>query len=401
MLKKYRYKAKTFEGKEAKGLVEANSKRNAATVLRGRGMVVIDMKEIGNSVSSSFLTIFQGVSRNDIVNFTRQLSTMISAGLSLIDSLQGLQEQSKPALAKVISEILNDIRGGKTLYDAMSRHPKEFSQIYLALIKSGETAGMLDKVLAKLAENLEKQRNFTSKVKSAMIYPIIVVIVMVVIAFLMMVLVVPKLVSMFKQMEIDLPLPTIILIGVSDIFAKFWWLIIIFVFGGLYGFNVWKKTPEGKKKYDEILLKIPLAGKLLIKIILADVTRTLSMLIGTGVSIIEALNIVAEASGNTVFDQAIKASAKKVEKGAPLSACLADYEVFPAIVPQMVAVGERTGKLDEVLSRIAVHFEEESEIAVKGLTAAIEPIMIIILSIGVAFLVFSIILPIYNLTSSF
>ena len=401
MLKKYRYKAKTFEGKEMKGLVEANSKRNAAMVLRGREMVVFEMKEIGNSAVASVFTIFQRVSVNDIVNFTRQLSTMISAGLSLIDALQGLQEQSKPVLAKVIGEILNDIRGGKTLYDAMSKHPKEFSPIYLALIKSGEMAGMLDKVLAKLAENLEKQRNFTSKVKSAMVYPVIVVIVMVAIAFLMMVLVVPKLVSMFEQMDIVLPLPTIILIAISGFFAKFWWLIIIFVFGGFYGFNVWKKTPNGKKKYDEILLKLPLAGKLLIKIILADVTRTLSMLIGTGVSIIEALNIVAEASGNTVFEQAIKASAKKVEKGAPLSTCLADYEVFPPIVPQMVAVGERTGKLDEVLSRIAINFEEESEIAVKGLTAAIEPLMIIILSVGVAFLVFSIILPIYNLTSSF
>ena len=401
MSKKYRYKAKTFEGKEAKGLVEANSKKSAAIVLRSKGMVVIDMKEIGNNIVFSSLVVFQRLSHNDIVNFTRQLSTMISAGLSLIDALQGLQEQSKPVLAKVIGEILNDIRGGKTLYDSMSKHPKEFSPIYLALIKSGETAGMLDKVLKKLAENLEKQRNFTSKVKSAMVYPAIVVIVMVVIAFLMMVLVVPKLVSMFKQMEIDLPLPTIILIGLSDFFAKFWWLIIICVFGGFYGFSVWKKTPEGKKKYDAILLKIPLVGKLLVKIILADVTRTLSMLIGTGVSILEALNIVAEASGNIVFEQAIKASAKKVEKGAPLSDCLAEYEVFPVIVPQMVAVGERTGKLDEVLSRIAIHFEEESEIAVKGLTAAIEPVMIIVLSVGVAFLVFSIILPIYNLTSAF
>ena len=401
MLKKYRYIAKGMDGRNIKGFVEAASEENALQILRRREMVVIKLSEVKESPLTDILNFFRKVSQNDIVNFTRQLSTMIGAGLPLVDSLRSLQEQSKPSLAKVIARVLDDIKGGTTLYNALGKHPQCFSGVYLALVKSGETAGMLDKVLDKLADTLEKQRNFTARVKSAMIYPIIVVSAMIVVAFLMMVLVIPNLMGIYKEMGAELPLPTVILMGVADFFAKYWWLMIIVFFGAGWFFLSWKKTPGGRRKFDAFLLKIPLVGKLLTKVILTNITRILAMLVGTGVSIIDSLNIVSKTAGNVVFEKAIEASARKVEKGVPLAVCFADFEFIPPIVSQMIAVGEETGKLDEVLERMAAHFEDESDIALKGLTAAIEPIMIVILGVGVGFLVISVLLPIYNLTSQF
>ena len=390
-----------MDGKNIKGFVEAAGEENALAILRRREMVVIKLSEVKESPLTDILSFFRKVSQNDIVNFTRQLSTMVGAGLPLVDSLRSLQEQSKPSLAKVIARVLDDIKGGTTLYNALGRHPQCFSGVYLALVKSGETAGMLDEVLDKLAGTLEKQRNFTARVKSAMIYPAIVISAMVVVGFLMMALVIPNLMSIYKEMGAELPLPTVILMGIADFFAKFWWLVIIIFFGGGWFFLSWKKTPDGRRRFDAFLLKIPLIGKLLTKVILTNVTRILAMLVGTGVSIIESLNIVGKTAGNVVFEKAIEASAKKVEKGVPLAVCFADFEFIPPIVSQMIAVGEETGKLDEVLERMAAHFEDESDIALKGLTAAIEPIMIVILGVGVGFLVISVLLPIYNLTSQF
>lgn len=398
---KFFYNARTAEGKKIRGLVEARNEKGAASVLRSKGLVVVGLKEKGQGFLSNLLIIFQRVSSNDVVDFTRQLATMVSAGLPLTQALEGLHDQAKPAFAKVLAEVLNDVRGGSSLHEALSKHSGVFPKIYLALVKSGETGGMLDEVLKKLADNLEKQRNFASRVKSAMIYPIIVLTAMVVVGFLMMVLVIPKLLGMYKEMGAKLPLPTQILIAIASFFSQFWWLLLLTIVGLIYGFIAWKKTPSGRKAVDGFWFKIPLLGRLKEKVILTDLMRTLSMLISTGVSIIEALNIIAEAAGNVIFEEAIKASAKEVEKGTSLAVSFGRYEFFPPIVPQMVAIGEETGKLDEVLARVAIHFEEESDLAIKGLTAAIEPIMIIVLGLGVGFLVMAIILPIYNLTAQF
>jgi type IV pilus assembly protein PilC len=401
VMKKFRYRGKTQDGKPIHGWVEAVNAKTAAVILRSRNLIVFDLNEEGKSFLDSSFTFLQRISSNDIVSFTRQLATMINAGLPLTNALESLQDQAKPALAKVLAEILNDVRGGTSLYQALAKHPRYFSPIYLALVQSGEAAGLLDKVLSKLADNLEKQRSFASRVKSAMIYPVIVIIAMIVVAFLMMIFVIPKLLGMYKEMGAQLPLPTQILISLADFMAQFWWLIILTVVGSTYGFLTWRSTAIGRRTIDAAWFKIPLVGSLKEKVILASLTRTLAMLIGTGVSIIEALNIVAGAAGNVVFEEAIKKSAKEVEKGLPLANSFAQYEFIPPLVSQMIAVGEETGKLDEVLLRVADHFEEESDLAIKGLTAAIEPIMIILLGIGVGFLVISIILPIYNLTSQF
>lgn len=335
------------------------------------------------------------------MDFTRQLSTMINSGLTLTNALTILQDQARPAMDKMLSVIIRKIEGGATFHSALLTYPNVFSKVYVSLIKSGEAAGKLDRILGELADSLEKQEAFKRKVKGALIYPAIVITGMVIVAFIMMVYVVPKLTEMYEEMEADLPLPTQVLIGISNFLASFWYLVVIAAISLIYGFNRWRRTYLGREAFDSFILKIPIIGKLITKIILTQVIRTLSMLINAGVPIIEALNIVADAANNAIFERSIREAAKKVEKGLPLTVALEKYEEYPTVVIQMISVGEQTGKVGEVLARVAVYFEQEAEVAIKGLTTAIEPLMMIVLGIGVGFIVISIITPIYNLTSQF
>lgn len=400
-MKRFKYKAKTTKGTTVNGLVEGINKKQAARILQERNLTVFSLQEKNLNKFNFLLNIFHHLSSKDITEFTRQLATMIGAGLSLIDSLIILQEQSKPAMAKIIEDIIKEVEGGSSFHKALLKHTDVFSKIYLALIKSGETAGSLDEVLKKMASSLEKQEEFKSKVKGAMIYPIIVVIGMIGVIFIMMVYVVPKLTSMYEEFGTTLPMSTQILINFSKFMTKFWPLVFIFFGGGIYGFRYWKKTANGRRIFDRLMLKLPVVGVLKTKIILTDITRTFSMLLGAGVSVIEGLNIVAEAANNVIFEESIRKAAKSVEKGFPLTTTFEKFEEYPPIFTQMVSVGEETGKLDEILARLSKQFEMESETAVKGLTSAIEPLMMVVLGIGVGFIVISIITPIYNLTSQF
>jgi len=400
-MKRFSYKAKTTAGKTISGLIEALNQEDAVKILREKKMTVFSLQEKGKDGINSLLSIIQGVSAKDVAGFTRQLSTMISAGLPLTNSLLILQEQAKPAMAKVLGEVIKEIEGGSSFYDALAQHPNVFSKIYLALVRSGEAAGSLDEVLKNMADSLEKQEEFKGKVKGAMIYPSIVVIGMIVVIFIMMIFVIPKLTSMYEEFGTELPLPTKILIGTSKFFSHFWFVVIGIIVGLIYAFQTWKKTAFGREKIDQITLKIPILGVLKTKIILTEISRTLAMLLSAGVTIIEALGIVAEAANNAIFEKSIQKVAKDVEKGLPLTSSFGQFEEYPAIFSQMVAVGEETGKLDELLLRLSKQFEMESETAIKGLTTAIEPLMMVVLGIGVGFIVISIITPIYNLTSQF
>lgn len=400
-MKRFSYKAKTTAGKTISGLIEALNQEDAVKILREKKMTVFSLREKGKDGFNSLLSVIQGVSARDVAGFTRQLSTMISAGLPLTNSLLILQEQAKPAMAKVLGEVIKEIEGGASFYEALAQHPNIFSKIYLALIRSGEAAGSLDEVLKNMADSLEKQEEFKGKVKGAMIYPSIVVIGMIVVVFIMMIFVIPKLTSMYEEFGTDLPLPTKILIGTSKFFSHFWFVVIGAIIGLIYAFQTWKKTAFGREKIDKITLKIPILGVLKTKIILTEISRTLSMLLSAGVTIMEALGIVAEAANNAIFEKSIQKVAKDVEKGLPLTSSFSQFEEYPAIFSQMVAVGEETGKLDELLLRLSKQFEMESETAIKGLTTAIEPLMMVVLGIGVGFIVIAIITPIYNLTSQF
>ncbi|MFC1710216.1 type II secretion system F family protein, partial [Patescibacteria group bacterium] len=261
---------------------------------------------------------------------------------------------------------------------------------------------VLSEVLVKLSDNMEKQQEFRGKVVGALIYPVIIVIGMVGVALIMMIFVIPRLLSLYSEFDAELPMPTRVLMGVSGFMAKFWPIIFLGLGGAIYGFYMYRKTQAGRYKTDEKILKIPLIGPLITQIILTDLTRTLSMMVGAGVSILEGLNISSEVVNNSVISKALKDAAKDVEKGFPVAYSFAKRaEVFPYILSQMIAVGEETGKMDEVLQKLSHIFEVESDQKVKSLTAAIEPLIMVILGIGVGFLVIAVILPIYNLTSQF
>jgi type IV pilus assembly protein PilC len=304
-------------------------------------------------------------------------------------------------MQKIVGQILADVEEGESLSSSMKKYPEAFSKTYIALIKSGEVGGVLDEVLVRLADNLEKQQEFKGKVKGALIYPAIVIAGMFIVALVMLIFVIPQLTSLYDQFDAELPLVTKILIGVSDFMQFFWPFLILLIGGGFYGYNAYRQTENGRRKTDELLFKIPIMGDLQKQIILTDLTRTMSLMVGSGVSILEGLTISSEVVGNRVISDALEDAADLVEKGFPVAFAFSKHpEAFPFILSQMVAVGEETGKMDEVLIKVSHVFEVESEQKVKALTSSVEPIILLFLGVGVAFLVVAIILPIYNLTTS-
>ncbi len=399
----FKYKARGADGKILTGLVEAPNQSTASRLLHDKQLFVVDLRENTDAFAfGGFNKQFNKVGFTEIVNFTRQLSTMVTAGLSLPESLTILRNQTaNTVFATMLQEVEHQIVGGGTLGDSLAKYPDLFSPTYIALVKAGESSGTLDQVMNRLANIMESQREFKSKVAGAMIYPIIIIIGMAIVTFVMMTVVVPKLTDLYKDFNIDLPASTKLLMGVSGFFVHFWWLIIILGIGLSELFRRWRKTPEGELVVDTILLKIPLFGELQKKIILVEFTRTLGMLIASGIHILEGLRILRDSLGNVLFRNAITEISKKVEKGFPLGETFASYQVFPPIVSQMMKVGEETGKLDDTLTKLSNYFESESEHLVKGLTTAIEPIIMVVLGVGVGFIVISVITPIYNLTSQF
>ncbi len=401
-MKRFLFKAKTDNNQQIKGVIEAVDFNNAKRLLIERGYHIIELKERRSRVHLlKKLGLRHKVRYNDIVNFTRQLSTMLSAGLSLADALEILQTQSSSALSQVIHQVLSDVQGGVTFGQALSHHPKVFDRVYISLIRSGEAAGSLDKVLSRLADDLEKKREFNSKIRGALVYPAIVILAMIMVAMVMIMVVIPKLSVLYESFNSQLPMSTQILIGISHIMTDYWWLMLLSIIGFINFLAWFKKTPFGGYWLDKLVINLPVWGKLQKEVILTNFAYTLSMLLEAGVPMLVSLAIATETSNNRVYQSSIKAVTDQVEKGIPMSAAMEIDEVFPMIVSQMVGIGEETGELDTVLARLAHFFEVEAEQKVKNLTTAIEPLIMIVLGVGVGFLVISIIMPIYNLTSQF
>lgn len=401
-MKKYNYKAKDATGKVITGEVEASSASYAAKLVRERNLTVISIREAGNDPISMLTNMRTKISGADVSTFTRQLSTMINAGLPITESLSILRSQTKPSFQPIITQVLADVEGGESLSKSIARHPSVFSATYIALVKAGETGGVLDKVLARLADDLEKSQEFQGKVKGALIYPAIIIIGMILVAFIMMIFVIPRLTSLYTEFNAELPLPTKILIGISNIVVAIWPVLIVLGIAAAFGLREYAKTPTGRHQIDALKFKVPVFGELQKEVYLAELSRTLALMVGSGVSILEGLSVTAGVISNTVISDALKDAAKQIEKGFPIAYSFAQHpDAFPYLFSQMVAVGEETGKMEEVLLKVSRIFEVESDQKVKTLTAAIEPIVMIVLGVGVGFLVISIILPIYNLTSQF
>lgn len=401
----FKYTAKDINGKSVSGQVESADEAALVKILQQEGLIPTEVRKHGGKgggITLSFLSFGKGVPYGELVGFTRQLSTMISAGLPLTDSLIILQKQTKSAsFAKTLSEVVVAVEGGLSLSQAMSSHPGTFDVIFIKLIESGETGGVLDKVLSKLAQSMEKEREFKSKTKGAFVYPAIVVTVMVVVMSLMMIFVIPKLTGLYAEIGTQLPLVTRIMIGLSNFMIKFWWLLIILIVGFVISFKAFAKTPKGSDLVSKFVLKVPVWGKLRRTLVLTEFTRTLGLLIGTGIPIIVALKTVRDILNSSTYRDGIDVAISRVERGSPLYQPIAANPAFPPIIAQMIRVGEETGKMDEVLSRLSMYFEEESENLVRNLTTAMEPIILVVLGAGVGVMVLSIILPIYNLTAQF
>ncbi len=397
---KFAYNVKDSKGQTQKGIVEAATLKDAINLLHEKSLVVINITVAGTPLSLNFGG--SGISFSDLVLFTRQLSTMITAGLTLVEALGILRQQlSKPALIKLVVQIETDVKGGKSLVEVLEKSPKVFPPIYLALVRAGEATGKMDVILTRLADSLEKSRNFKSKVRGVLVYPSIVVSGMGIVSFIVMTVVVPRMTGLYKEFGVTLPLPTQILIAVSSFLLNFWFIIIFAVVGGVVFYLKFKQTNSGKHVIASLSLNVPIFGPLIKQATLVEITRTLALLIDGGVPILTSLEIAQDATSNILYIEAFRDAGKRVEKGFPLSEPLSGNSLFPPILSQMVAVGEQTGKLGDSLFKLSSYFETEAESAIRTLTTALEPLIMIVLGLGVGFLVMAILLPIYSLTSKF
>ncbi len=396
----FKYIVLDSSGKKRAGTVEANSKELALGLLKQDNNFVISLEESRES-PFDLLASIGGISTNDVVAFTRQFSTMISSGISLARSLEVLIDQvDNPKFRKVLTMVLKDVEGGSSLADALSKHPDVFSRTYQALVRAGESSGTLDVVLKRLATSLEADRDLRSRFRNAMIYPAIVLVAMVGVFILMMVMVVPQLAGMYKSLDVPLPLPTQIMIKVSDFMTAHFLVTFLLLVSGVLGIAYFKRTEFGKHLLTEISFKAPVFGKINKTKELTSFSRTLSLLIGSAIPIVEALHIVAQVVDSDALREALVGAATYVERGNSLSEYFRGNKIFPPLIGQMSGVGEETGKMDEVLEKVADYYEGETTSAIENLSAALEPLILILLGVMVGLIVYSIIMPIYKITTS-
>ena len=393
----FTYQGKNRAGTKVNGEQAANSKAELASLLRRQQISVTKMSEKGKEfVMPSFGT---GVKSNEISIFTRQFSVMIDAGLPLVQCLEilGGQQENK-TFQKVLLGTRAAVEGGATLSAAMRQYEKIFDNLYVNMVEAGETGGILDTILQRLSIYIEKNVKLKRAVKSALVYPTVVIFVAVGVITLLLWKVVPIFTTLFVSLNVALPLPTRIVIGLSHFVGSiFGFLSFVAIIGAGIGMKVWYGTEPGRMLIDRALLKIPLIGILLRKIAVARFTRTLGTLISSGVPILEGLDITARSAGNAVVEQALLFTRKQLEAGRTLADPLKETDVFPGMVTQMIAVGEQTGAMDAMLQKIADFYEDEVDAAVKDLLAAMEPIMIVVLGVVVGGIVISMYLPIFSL----
>lgn len=399
----FSYRARDRQGQVLTGETEGSNPQAVIKALRDKGLTPLGITAKSNEGLQKDIKIGRAkrVKQKEVAVMSRQLATMVNAGLSLLRSLSVLKEQAaNPALAKVIGDVRNDVEKGSSLSAALERQPKVFSKLYVAMIKAGESGGVLDETLNRLADTLEAQMALRSKVKSAMAYPVAVLGLVVVVVIGMMLFVVPQFVGMYSNLGGTLPLPTRLLIGVSNLLTKFWYLFGMLTVGGVWGFRRWKKTEAGTRVWDKFKLKVPVFGLLTHKTAISRFSRTLAVLARTGVPILPALSIVEQTVGSTVVADAVKAVGASVKEGDSLSGPLENHSVFPPMVVQMMAVGEETGALDAMLEKVADFYDQEVNDTVDALTSLLEPLMIVFMGLTVGAILVALYLPMFGLADA-
>ena len=398
----YEYTARNATtGQIQKGQVDVPSRDDVGAYLRKNRMMLVSVREAPKAISLGLGGKGPRIKTRDIVIFTRQFATMINAGLPLVQSLTILAQQTEnKSLQAVTRAVVYDVESGNTLADAFQKHPKAFTQLYVNMVAAGEAGGILDTILMRLATFLEKSDALMRKVKSAMVYPGVILSVAGIAVTVLLIFVIPTFQAMFASVDMELPLPTRVVIGLSQLLTGFWWAFI--AAGALIWFAIrrYYSTSVGRKNIDALLLKAPVLGDLLRKSAVSRFTRTLGTLISSGVSILDGLEITARTSGNRVVHDAVMESRASIAGGETIAAPLERSKVFPPMVISMIAVGEQTGGLDEMLTKIADFYDEEVDVAVGALLSLMEPVMIVVLGVSVGGMVVAMSLPIFDMMNA-
>jgi type IV pilus assembly protein PilC len=395
----FSYQARDMSGKIVSGVQDALNEDNAVTSLMSRGLMVLSLQQ--KSVATKSRKKTWTVKETDLVLFTRQLSTMIEAGISLVQALTALYDQCDPKRQKnlrhIISDVTTRVQGGETFHESIAKHPRVFDRLFVSMVKAGEHGGLLAEILDRLAGFLEASARLRKKIKSAMTYPVIVICIAMAITTFLIVKVVPIFGEIFADFGSKLPAPTQFLIDVSDFMRGQWYFLILGIGGTIFGIRTFLRSTRGKQLWDRWKLKLPVFGPLVHKICMSRFARTFAQLIRSGVPILEVLDIVGGASGNHVVETSIKGVSSDVEKGDNLSVALSKKPIFPPMMLRMVAAGEATGKIDTMLEKMADFWDEEIEAMLDALTSLIEPMLIVFLGVIVGGIVIAMFLPIFKL----
>jgi type IV pilus assembly protein PilC len=396
----FQYTARTLKGDLVNDKIELPTRDDVIAHLRKNKLVVVQVRAAPREFKLN-LKFGSGIKIRDVVVFTRQFSTMINAGLPLVQALDILAQQTEnKVLADVTRQVVYDVESGQTLADALRKHPKAFGDLYVNMVAAGEAGGILDTILLRLAQFLEKNDAIVRKVKGAMIYPGVIISVAVIAISVLLIFVIPTFQNMFASVNLELPLPTRIVIGASNVLKNYWWAIVGVAGFGVFSINRYYKTAPGRLQIDRLLLKTPVLGDVIRKAAVSRFTRTLGTLISSGVSILDGLEITARTAGNMVIHNAVMESRSSIAGGETIAGPLQKSRVFPPMVISMIAVGEQTGGLDEMLSKIADFYDEEVDAAVTALLSLMEPIMIVVLGVIVGGMVVAMYLPIFDMVNA-
>jgi type IV pilus assembly protein PilC len=400
-MKKYNYEARdSASNKIVKSVVQADSENAAAKLLTAQGFVPLKI-ELQDDKTNFFARFSGRITTKDKVVFTRQLATLIGAGLPLAQSLRTVQEQTtNKRMQEIVQEIISDVEGGKSLSDSFAKHPEAFNKVYVALVSAGETSGTMDDSLKRLAAQQEKDAAMMSKIRGAMMYPSIVLVVIILVIGFMLFTVVPQVEGLYRDLNKELPLVTLVMIKTANFFSSLWWLVILAMIIGGYFLAQYLKTEQGIRTKDIFKLNVPLFKGMFRKMYMARFARTGQVLLRTGVPMLDMLRITADAVNNVIISESILRASDKVKGGKALSASLSNEDYFLAMVPQMIKIGEQSGKIDEMMGKTAQVYEDELDEEIHALSTAIEPVLMVFLAIVAGTMVSAILLPIYSLVGN-
>jgi type IV pilus assembly protein PilC len=398
----YSYKARSQVGELVSGVVVAPTENIAYGILRDKNLFIVDLKEQKKmKLFSGGLSFGRKVKVKEVVMFSRQLSVMISSNVPIVRALKVLVKQTENnSFKSIISDVADEVDGGAKLSQSLGRYPDVFSNFFIQMVRSAETTGRLDEILVYLADQSEKDYDMMAKARGAMIYPAFILCALGGVAVMMMVFVLPQITSIFEAGSAQLPLPTRMLMGLSGFVIKFWWLLLLVVIGLVVGYRYVSRTEEGRKRIDLMKLKMPILSPIFSRLYIARFSRSLSTLLASGVTLTQSLDITGDVVGNTIYHQLIQDTIKQVEAGASITSVFVKSKDVPLMLSQMMSVGEQSGQLDKILSKVSDFYTRELENSLANLTTLIEPIIMVIMGVAVGFLVAAIIMPIYNMSNA-